>query len=120
MNYEIFYFYSAKKEFYKLDRSIILQILKKIKELKCNRFLGKPLSNTLKHIRSLHVGNYRIIYSIREKDRKIIILKIGHRKNVYSIVYDLDFENNSKYNNLVKSGKQKIFYDKINTIKNKK
>jgi mRNA interferase RelE/StbE len=32
---------------------------------------------------SLRVGDYRIIYEIDEKEQKVIILFIGHRKDVY-------------------------------------
>ncbi len=31
----------------------------------------------------IRVGTYRILYSLSEKNLIIIILKIGHRKNVY-------------------------------------
>ena len=43
---------------------------------------GKPLRKSLKGHRKLRVGDYRIIYRIQGRD--IIILKIGHRKEVYS------------------------------------
>ena len=42
---------------------------------------GLPLRKSLQGHRKLRVGDYRIIYRIHEKE--IIILKIGHRKNVY-------------------------------------
>jgi mRNA interferase RelE/StbE len=42
---------------------------------------GKPLRLSLKGHRKLRVGDYRIIYRLSEN--KIIILKIGHRKDVY-------------------------------------
>jgi mRNA interferase RelE/StbE len=43
---------------------------------------GVPLRKSLHGHRKLRVGDYRIIYRIHGKE--IIILKIGHRKNVYS------------------------------------
>ena len=42
---------------------------------------GKPLRQSLKGHRKLRVGDWRIIYRIDRKD--IIILKIGHRREVY-------------------------------------
>lgn len=45
---------------------------------------GRPLRQSLKGHRKLRVGDYRIIYRI-DCD-KIIILKIGHRKEVYNKV----------------------------------
>jgi len=45
---------------------------------------GQPLRQSLKGHRKLRVGNYRVIYRI--KGDEIIILKIGHRREVYSRV----------------------------------
>jgi len=45
---------------------------------------GQPLRQSLKGHRKLRIGNYRVIYRI--KGSEIIILKIGHRKEVYSRV----------------------------------
>jgi len=42
---------------------------------------GEPLRRTLRGYRKLRVGDYRIIYRIEK--HTIIILKIGHRKEVY-------------------------------------
>jgi len=42
---------------------------------------GKPLRQSLKGHRKLRVGDWRIIYRIDKKD--IIILKIGHRREIY-------------------------------------
>lgn len=43
--------------------------------------VGKPLRQSLKGHRKFRVGNWRIIYRIDKND--IIILKIGHKKEVY-------------------------------------
>ena len=42
---------------------------------------GKPLRQSLKGHRKFRVGDRRIIYRIEKKS--IIILKIGHRREVY-------------------------------------
>lgn len=42
---------------------------------------GKPLRYSLKGQRRLRVGDYRILYSI--KDDKVIISAIKHRKYIY-------------------------------------
>lgn len=42
---------------------------------------GEPLKRGLKGYRKLRVGDYRIIYKVKKKT--VIILKIGHRKEVY-------------------------------------
>ena len=42
---------------------------------------GKPLRYSLKALWSLRVGDYRIVYTVRA--REVVILKIGHRRDVY-------------------------------------
>jgi len=46
---------------------------------------GEPLRQSLKGHRKLRVGDYRVIY--RVEGNEIIVLKIGHRKEVYSKVF---------------------------------
>jgi mRNA interferase RelE/StbE len=43
---------------------------------------GKPLRYSLKGARSLRVGEYRVIFTI-ETDGVALIVKIGHRADVY-------------------------------------
>ena len=43
---------------------------------------GKPLRYSLKGARSLRVGDYRVIFTI-EPDNVVLIVKIGHRGDVY-------------------------------------
>jgi mRNA interferase RelE/StbE len=42
---------------------------------------GEPLRRSLSGFRKLRVGDYRVIYQI--KGPTVVILKIGHRKEVY-------------------------------------
>lgn len=46
---------------------------------------GQPLRQSLKGYRKLRVGDYRVIYRI--DGCEIIVLKIGHRKEVYDKVF---------------------------------
>ncbi|MDI6784392.1 MAG: type II toxin-antitoxin system RelE/ParE family toxin [bacterium] len=43
---------------------------------------GKPLRKSLKGHRKLRVGDYRVVY--RVQDNEIIILKIGHKNDIYN------------------------------------
>ncbi|MBU2573272.1 MAG: type II toxin-antitoxin system RelE/ParE family toxin [Elusimicrobia bacterium] len=43
---------------------------------------GEPLRRSLSGLRKLRVGDYRVIYRIQ--GRAVVILKIGHRKEVYN------------------------------------
>lgn len=44
---------------------------------------GKPLSYSLQNLRSLRVGDYRVLYHIDHEKHIISISAIGHRRDVY-------------------------------------
>jgi addiction module RelE/StbE family toxin len=44
---------------------------------------GKPLRYSLKGYRRLRVGDYRIVYKIHEEKVIVLIVDIGHRKDIY-------------------------------------
>jgi len=45
--------------------------------------MGKPLRGELSGKWSLRVGNYRVIYTINEKEKAVILYSVGHRKKIY-------------------------------------
>lgn len=47
--------------------------------------LGKPLRNDLEGPRSARRGDYRVIYTVDDGNRRIEILHIAHRSDVYRI-----------------------------------
>jgi addiction module RelE/StbE family toxin len=58
------------------------KVVKKIRSLEEEPFLGKQLVGKLKGLRSLRTWPYRIIYEF-QKPSRVIILKIIHRKDAY-------------------------------------
>ncbi|MGQ9595909.1 MAG: type II toxin-antitoxin system RelE family toxin [Thermoproteota archaeon] len=64
-----------------LSEEVQIRILREVKVLKTNPYIGKSLRGEWKGILSLRVGNYRILYQI--KGNEIILLAVGHRKHVY-------------------------------------
>jgi addiction module RelE/StbE family toxin len=80
--YTLKYSKSISKFLKKVDCSIYIQILKKLKELEINAYLGKPLKSNYKNFRSLHINKFRVIYKIEKNI--IFILKIGYRKDIYN------------------------------------
>jgi addiction module RelE/StbE family toxin len=44
---------------------------------------GKPLRYSLSGLRSLRVGDYRIIYMVDQEELIVSIVSIAHRKDVY-------------------------------------
>jgi len=68
-----------------IDEAAKKRIVKEIgNKLRVNPVdFGKPLRFELKKLFSLRVGDYRVIFHINESEQLVIILKIGHRKDVY-------------------------------------
>lgn len=81
--YSIQYTKEAKKKIEKLDPSISLIVKKAIESLSSNPFKGKPLSYELAGLHSLRTSDYRIIYRIKEEQLIIIVVSVGHRKEIY-------------------------------------
>ena len=81
--YTVKYTKEAKKNIEKLDQSIKQVVKKAIESLSLNPYRGKPLSYELAGLHSFRTTDYRIIYRIEEKEVLIIVITIGHRKEVY-------------------------------------
>ncbi len=81
--YKIEFGEKASKIFKKLDKSTQEGLGKKIEALKSNPELGKPLTGKLAGLWSLRSGDYRAIYQIRYGELLVLVIKVGHRKNVY-------------------------------------
>ncbi len=69
----------------KLDRSSAIRIRKQIEYKLCIDpiHFGKPLRYSLAGLRSLRIGPWRVIFKIVPDDKMVLILKIGHRREVY-------------------------------------
>lgn len=69
----------------KIDKKWQGKILNVIKnKLVNNPYQGKKLVGDLSSYYRYRVGNYRIIYEIIEQEVVVIIVKVKHRKDVYS------------------------------------
>ena len=84
MEYSVSYHPKIHQDISSIPQNIKLRIKKAIEQ----RLLidplkfGEPLRRSLQGFRKLRVGDYRIIYKIKKE--QITILKIGHRKEVYT------------------------------------
>ena len=83
-NYSIEFLRTAQKELSKLPKDIQQRIAVKIEELKTNPYPPgvKALKNGDGRLR-FRVGDYRVIYKIEEDQLIILIVKVGHRRNIY-------------------------------------
>jgi mRNA interferase RelE/StbE len=72
------------KRLKRLPRKELRQIKKKIDDLAEN--LPSPATTKMKGNNSFHiirVGVYRVVYEIHEDRLVILVVKVGHRKDVY-------------------------------------
>jgi len=82
MTYQIFFTDKAKKQLEKLekiDQERIIKSLQRIRirpEAYITKLVGDPEYK-------LRVGDYRIILDIEKEKLIILVLMIGHRKNIY-------------------------------------
>ena len=87
MAYRIFYHPDVRKEDLPSIPSNIKERIKRAIEerlLKEPLKYGQPLKRSLRGYRKLRVGDYRIIFRVDKN--AVIVLKIGHRKEVYNRV----------------------------------
>lgn len=78
---------TAEKQTRKLDRQIQTEIVRYLRErvegATNPRDFGKPLRGEKKGLWRYRVGDYRIICDIRDAERTVVVLALGHRKHVY-------------------------------------
>ena len=87
MKYKILFDKNADKQLKKIDitqqRIIVNWIIKNLEDTNDPRIFGKSLKGNLKDCWRYRVGDYRIIAEINDDEVKILIIEIGHRKDIY-------------------------------------
>ena len=84
MTFEILMMPTAKKQLRKLDRKVQGQIIKALERIRIRpdafitKLVGVPGYK-------LRVGEYRVILEMDRGKLLILVLKVGHRRNIYDI-----------------------------------
>ena len=84
--YNILFTRTALKEYEYLrgqNKNVFERVKTSIHALAADPTQGKQLRLSLKGQWSYRVGSYRIIYSIEHKKLVVLILDIGHRREIY-------------------------------------
>jgi mRNA interferase RelE/StbE len=78
---------AAQRELNRLDNPIRSPILKflyeRVGKLDDPRRTGQRLQGTLSEFRKYRVGDYRLICSLEDDRLVVLVLRIGHRREVY-------------------------------------
>jgi mRNA interferase RelE/StbE len=82
--YKVIWTKKGLKSLKRLDKNIGKDLAKKADELlSLNPHSGKPLLGVLKGHRRCRLDDYRIIYRIEETRLVILVIKAGHRRDIY-------------------------------------
>ena len=83
-NYKVEFKQSAVKEAKKLSTPVWDRIKEQIIDLAHNLISinSKPLKGFKGYYR-VRIVDYRVVYSIDNEENKVVIVKIGHRKDIY-------------------------------------
>jgi len=84
--YKIILSDEAEKDYLRISKAnkkFINRVDSAFEKLRIDPKIGKMLSGNLRGLYSFRVGNYRIIYEIQNFEISILIITIGHRKEVY-------------------------------------
>jgi len=76
---------TARKQLIKFERQIQRRILRFLRDrVEKNPYdIGTPLKSNLAGLWRYRVGDYRIICDIQKKILTVLVVRIGHRREVY-------------------------------------
>ena len=78
---------SARKQLKKLDKDeaglVLSFLLERVVPLKDPRQFGKQLKDQFAELWRYRVGDYLIICDIRDDEVLVLVVRVGHRKDVY-------------------------------------
>lgn len=83
MSYSIRIKQSAAKALARINRHERQRIIDRIDQLSDNPSAGSVLKGEFSGLRRIRVGTYRIVYEIRDQELVILVVRIGHRREVY-------------------------------------
>ena len=87
MNWRIEYTRTAETQLRKLDKPVARHILdyldEKIATLDNPRTRGKSLSGHLGELWRYRIGDYRVICEIQDSIMNVLVVEVGHRKQIY-------------------------------------
>ncbi len=81
--YSLFLKESVQKDFYGIPKRDLKKILTRIKSLAndphpsgCEKLTGQDRYR-------IRQGRYRIVYAVQDEEQTVIVVKVGHRKDIY-------------------------------------
>ncbi len=84
MSYSLKIKASAAKALRRIDKPERLRLIAAIDRLAQEPTAGGVLKGEFSGLRRLRVGDYRIIYEVIYNELTVLVVRIGHRREVYS------------------------------------
>ena len=83
MRYAIRIKESAARELQRIEKADRERLIAAIDRLAENPFAGSALKGELRGLRRIRVGDYRLLYEVRERDLVVLVLRAAHRREAY-------------------------------------
>ena len=83
MTYLISIKQSAAKALARIDAPQRSRLIEAIDKLKDNPVAGSVLKGEFSGLRRIRIGDYRIVYEVQDTHLIILVIRIGHRREIY-------------------------------------
>lgn len=83
MSYRVRIKRSAAKALGDIARADRLRLIAAIDRLAENPAAGSVLKGELAGLRRVRVGSYRIVYEVQADELVVLVVRIGHRRDIY-------------------------------------
>jgi mRNA interferase RelE/StbE len=88
MSWTVSYSTGAARAIRRLDPQIQRRVRKAIEALVQDPTRGKALHLSLNGLRSWRTGDFRIVYRLAEGNLEVLVVAVGHRRDVYDRLRD--------------------------------
>ena len=80
--YEVIFSQKAKKQLFKLEKTVQERIISALERIRIRpeAYIAKIVGDPGYKLR---VGDYRVIMDIDKKKLLVLVIKVGHRRNIY-------------------------------------
>jgi len=83
MAFRLRYLPGAARDIRELPVAVAERARRGLERLVENPRLGKPLQGELRPFWSYRVGDYRVVYEIRDRELVVLVVMLGHRREIY-------------------------------------
>lgn len=83
MKFTVIFKDPAKKAIDKLDRGVRMRMFNALQRIATQPSRGKPLRAPLHGLWSYRVGDWRIVYEVHQQTITVVVVGVGHRREIY-------------------------------------